>query len=135
MKSIEVEAILDNLPKVMEFVDLELEAIECGMKAQTQIDVALEELFVNIASYAYPNGKGLAKIVFSFDSDSRDVKISLLDSGIQFNPLEKEEPDITLTAEERAVGGLGILMVKKTMDSLDYKYNDGMNQTTICKKI
>ncbi|SDB14053.1 Anti-sigma regulatory factor (Ser/Thr protein kinase) [Pseudobutyrivibrio sp. YE44] len=135
MKSIVVDAILENLPNVMEFVDLELQQVECSMKAQMQIDVAIEELFVNIANYAYGDGTGKATIEFFFDKDSREVKISFVDSGAKFNPLEKSDPDITLSAEEREVGGLGILMVKKTMDDLTYEYTDGNNKTTIYKKI
>lgn len=133
MKSIEIDATLENLPKVMEFVDRNLEELECDMKTQTKIDISVEELFVNIAHYAYHDIIGKAMITFEYLEESRSVKIQLMDRGVHYDPLAKEDPDITLSAEEREIGGLGILMVKKNMDDIRYEYVDGQNVTSIFK--
>ncbi|MCR4941039.1 MAG: ATP-binding protein [Treponemataceae bacterium] len=134
-KKLDVEAVIENLPKVLDFIDRNLEELECGMKAQTQIDISVEELFVNIANYAYPEGVGKAEITFEFDAESSRVSISLIDSGIPFNPLSKPDPDISLSAEERQIGGLGIYMVKKYMDELLYAFVDDQNIITLKKNI
>lgn len=135
MKSIEVDALVENLPKVMEFIDANLEDINCNLKAQTQIELSVEELFVNIANYAYEGSLGKATIVYDYLNDDNTVKIELIDTGVSYNPLEKTDPDTTLSAEEREIGGLGIFMVKKNMDDVQYKYEDNKNITTIYKKI
>ena len=135
MKEIEIQATIENLPKVMEFIDVELEALECSMKVQTLIDISVEELFVNIANYAYGDKEGKAIITFSAMEEPKGVEISLKDCGMFYDPLAKEDPDITLSAEERQIGGLGIFMVKKNMDEVNYEYKDGWNITTIYKKL
>lgn len=135
MKLIEIDAILENLPKVMEFVDENLEEYGCDMKSQMKIDISVEELFVNIAHYAYHDRIGKAKIMFEYLEESGSVKITLMDEGVHYDPLAKEDPDITLSAEEREIGGLGILMVKKNMDDVRYEYLDGRNITSIYKQI
>ena len=128
-----VAAELDRLHDVLSFVDDLLEQHDCPMKAQMQIDVALEELFVNIAHYAYPEGAGDAAIRVSITPES--IEITLIDSGIPYDPLKKPDPDVTLSAEERQIGGLGIFMTKKLMDSIAYKYSDSKNILTIKKYI
>lgn len=133
MKKITVEAATDRLQEVLSFVDTELEAADCSMKSQMQIDVAVEELFVNIARYAYAPGTGNAVIGIRVQDGVAEISFS--DSGIPYNPLEKEDPDIHLSAEEREIGGLGIFMVKKTMDDMTYAYRDGQNRLTIHKRI
>ena len=135
MKTFECDAILENLPQVISFIEENLEAVECGMKPQTLISISVEELFVNIAHYAYHDRIGKAIITFDYLEDSRDVEIKLIDTGIHYDPLSKEDPDITLSAEERQIGGLGIFMVKKNMDKVLYEYKDNQNITTIIKKI
>ena len=124
---------VDKLHDVLAFADNLLEEHNCPMKAQMQIDVALEELFVNIAHYAYPDSSGEAVIRISFTAEY--VQITLSDSGIPYNPLAKPDPDITLNAQERPIGGLGIFMTKKLMDDISYEYSDGNNLLTIKKKI
>lgn len=119
------------LPEVMSFVEEELEKIDCSMKASMQITVSVEEIFVNIANYAYGSEKGEAKI--AIDEENGKVIISFVDNGTPFNPLEREAPDITLSAQERSIGGLGIFMVRKTMDDVSYEYKDGRNIFTISK--
>ena len=102
------------LPDLLAFVEQTLEKHECSMKMQTAICVAIEEVFVNVAHYAYAGGNGDVEFNISFDEQTRLVTFQMLDSGVQFNPLEKADPDITLSAEERSIGGLGIFITKKT---------------------
>ena len=123
----------EKLHEAMAFVEEGLEAHEADMKSTMAITVALEEMFVNIAHYAYPDSTGKATIGMSFDND--EVEIYLIDSGIPFNPLEKEDPDIKASIEEREVGGLGIFMVKQSMDECHYERRNGQNVFTMRRKI
>jgi len=127
MKEICVEAKIENVTVVTEFVEEILDSIDCPMKAKVQLDVAIDEIFSNIAYYAYGEDGGNAIISVSIEEDPRAVVLEFKDSGVQFDPLLKEDPDIELSAEERKIGGLGIFMVKKTMDQVDYEYKDGHN--------
>ena len=104
-------------------------------QVQMQMDIAVEELFVNIAHYAYAPNSGKATIKAAFDEDRRVVSFTFIDSGKPFNPLQKKDPDITQKLEDRKIGGLGIYMVKKSMDNVMYEYRNGMNVLTIEKKI
>lgn len=122
-----------KLPEVNLFIDSFLERAGCSMKAQMQIDLTVEEIFVNIASYSYGGGEGKASVGISLDGD--EVTIVFVDSGIPYDPLKKPDPDTTLSAAKRQIGGLGIFLVKKTMDSVEYEYIDGKNVLTIKKKI
>lgn len=133
MKELVIEAKVENLEKVISFVDEELESCGCPIKSQTQVDVAVEEIFVNIASYAYESGVGNVTIRVEVDNDPLSVKLTFLDNGVPFDPLAKEDPDVTLSAMERPIGGLGIFMVKKSMDDISYEYKDGQNILTIKK--
>ncbi len=135
MKEIEVEAIVDNLPKVLAFVDEQLETSNCSMPTKMTIDVAVEELFVNIANYAYESGVGKATIQSTILEEPLAIEITFIDSGMQYNPLEKEDPDITLPLHKRKKGGLGIFMVKLTMDDMVYEYKDEKNILTIRKTL
>ena len=126
-----IAAEVDKLPDVLAFIDTILEENDCPMKAQMQIDVALEELFVNIAHYAYPDGVGDAQIIAAVTPGQ--IEITLIDSGIPYDPLAKPDPDVTLPAEKRAIGGLGIFMTKKLMDDISYQYSDGKNHLTVKK--
>ena len=131
MKEITLDAKVDNLNTVLAFIDEELEKADCTMKAQMAIDVAVEEIFVNIASYAYGEGEGEATIRLEVDSADSKATITFIDSGTPYNPLEKPDPDVTLSAAEREIGGLGIFIVKKSMDEVIYKHEDGKNIFTI----
>ncbi|SDB17294.1 Anti-sigma regulatory factor (Ser/Thr protein kinase) [Ruminococcaceae bacterium FB2012] len=135
MKELILEATVDNLEKVMEFIDAELEQHDCPVKTQMRIDVAVEELFVNIANYAYAPGAGNAEIRIDFQNKPAAAVITFSDSGKPFDPLAKEDPDVTLSVEERKIGGLGIFMVKKSMDDVRYEYKDGKNNLTIVKNL
>ncbi len=133
MKEIEIQAMTENLPVVLGFVDEQLETAECSMKVQMQIDIAVEEIFVNIAHYAYTPEVGNAVIAMAITDGS--AVIVFKDRGIHYDPLAKADPDISLSAEERQIGGLGIFMVKKTMDDVKYEYTDGQNIFTIVKSL
>lgn len=135
MKKKTFDAITDNFASVQEFVDGELETAECPMKIQLQIDIAIEEIFVNIARYAYTSGTGKADVTVEITDTPKTVLITFSDSGRPYNPLEKSDPDITLSAEERQIGGLGIFMVKKSMDEMRYEYLKGRNNLTLVKKL
>ena len=128
-------ASLDQLQQVQDFIDEQLEQHDCPMKAKFQLDVAVEEIFVNIAHYAYNSEVGNATIRCCVGGSPLQVTIQFLDHGKPFNPLAKEDADTTLSAEEREIGGLGILMVKKSMDAVDYTYENGKNILTIQKHI
>ena len=130
---LKIEANNDNLDAVNEFVDAFLEAHDCPMKTQMQIDLCVEEVFVNIASYAYGDGTGDAEIHIS--AEDGVVTLTFIDAGTTYDPLKKADPDTTLSAQERQIGGLGIFLVKKTMDAVSYRYEDGKNVLTMCKKI
>lgn len=132
---IEIKALTENLQEVISFVDGHLEELGASMKAQMQIDIAVEELFVNIANYAYAPDTGMAVVCVEKDVAKNQVSITFTDKGKPYNPLEKTDPDITLSAEERSIGGLGIFMVKKSMDDMRYEYKDGQNILTITKKL
>ena len=128
-----IEANTDNLDKVLSFVDQRLEELDCSMKVQMQIDLAIEEVYVNVAQYAYQylppeeRRKGMVSICVEDLDDPKRVEVTFADEGIPFDPLAKEDPDVTLNADSRPIGGLGIFMVKKSMDSVEYEYKDGKN--------
>ena len=126
-----VEALTD----VLGFVDEMLAKYECPMKIQTALCVAIEEVFVNVARYAYKDGEGELSLGIGFDKEKRTIKFRMTDRGIPFDPLKKPDPDITLPAEEREIGGLGIYITKKTMDSVDYYYENGENILVMTKNI
>ena len=135
MKELTLEASLESIPRVTAWIDEALEALDCPMKAQMQIDVAIDEIFGNIAHYAYPDGSGSATVQLDYDAESRAVSITFLDRGIPFDPLAREDPDTTLGAADREIGGLGIFLVKKTMDDVSYRYADGMNCLRLTKRL
>ena len=126
-KELTVDAKDENLAKVLAFVDGELEALDCLPKTQMQIDVAVEELFVNVAHYAYAPKNGPVTVRIETAQEPRAVTITLTDCGVPYDPLAKPDPDVTLPADERPIGGLGIYMVKKSMDEMRYAYRDGQN--------
>ena len=126
---------VEALSDVLGFVDQTLESYECPMKIQTAICVAIEEIFVNVAHYAYDGGEGDMTLGIGFDAETREITFRMADKGTPFDPLKKPDPDITLSAEEREIGGLGIFITKKTMDTVTYAYENGENILTMIKKI
>ncbi|MCQ2398197.1 MAG: ATP-binding protein [Sphaerochaetaceae bacterium] len=120
------------LGDVTAFVEEELGKVGCPPAQITKISIILEEIFVHISHYAYHGEEGKMKLCV--DAAESSVKMIFSDRGVPFNPLEKKDPDITLSAEERGIGGLGIFMVKKAMDKVSYNYVDGCNVLTVEKK-
>lgn len=132
-KSLTVDATIENLNAVNEFIDGFLEENGCTAKAQMQIDLAVEEIYVNIAHYAYGDSVGKAEV--KVENNNGEITIVFSDSGVPYNPLEKADPDITASADDRQIGGLGIFLTKKNMDAVSYEYKDGKNILTMKKRI
>lgn len=135
MKELVIEADKNNLPQVLGFVDEQLDEVDCPMATRTTIDIAVEELFVNIASYAYNPDIGIAVVQVTVHEEPLSVEITFIDHGVQYDPLAKDDPDTTLSLHQRKIGGLGIFMVKKSMDKVNYEYKDGKNILTIKKNL
>ena len=135
MKELTIDATVQNIEKVTAFVDEQLAQLNCPLKAQMQIDIAIDELFGNIAHYAYNPKTGPATVRIDVLQEPLSVVVTFIDNGKAYDPLAREDPDISLTAQEREIGGLGIFMVKKCMDEISYEYKDGQNILCIKKKI
>lgn len=135
MKELTVDATLENIPVITEFVDELLSQYQCPMKAQAQIDIAIDELFSNIVHYAYHPGVGPATVLVEVIPEPLAVVITFIDQGIPYDPLSKVDPDVTLAANDRVPGGLGIYIVKKNMSEITYEYKDGKNILRIRKDL
>ena len=135
MKELTIEAKIENLEEVLAFVDEQLERLNCPVRQKTHLDVAVEELYVNIAQYAYDPEIGWVKLEIEVNDDPLSVSITFIDNGKPYDPLAKEDPDVTLSLNDREIGGLGIFMVKKSMDDMAYEYQNGQNILTIRKRI
>lgn len=134
MHELNIEATIENVPIVTAFVDDKLEKLDCPIKVQTQIDIAIDELFSNIAKYAYHPEIGPATVKVEVEEDPMAVVITFIDQGVPYDPLANEDPDISLGVDDREIGGLGIYLVKKTMDDVAYEYKDGQNILKIKKE-
>ena len=134
-REITVPAAVENQETVIAFVDGCLEELSCPPRAQMQLDVAVDELFSNIAYYAYSTGTGTVTVQVEAVEEPSVVRLTFIDSGTPFDPLSRKDPDTTLSAQDRQIGGLGIYMVKKTMDRVTYSFEDGKNILMIEKKI
>lgn len=135
MKELTLAATVENIETVTNFVNEHLRSCHCPAKAQAQIDVAIDEIFGNIAHYAYKPEVGNATVRVDVTGEPPTVTVTFIDKGIPYDPLATEAPDVTLPADEREPGGLGVYMVKKTMDEISYEYKDGQNVLTVKKKI
>ena len=135
MRELTIAATVENIGAVTDFVNEQLEALDCPIKAQMQINIAIDELFGNIAHYAYHPKTGDATVRVEVIQEPLSVVITFIDQGVPFDPLKNEDPDTGLSAEERDVGGLGIFMVKKSMDEISYVYRDGKNILSIRKQL
>ena len=133
MKELTLAATVENIEAVTDFVNEQLEALDCPVKAQMQIDIAIDELFGNIAHYAYRPEVGDVTVRVEVLREPLSVEITFIDGGVPFDPLARRDPDTSLSAEEREIGGLGIFMVKKSMDEISYEYRNGKNILTIKK--
>ena len=137
MKELKIDAVPENLDTVLDFVNAELETMESSPKVRHHVAIAVEEIFVNIAHYAYNPEVGAACVRVSVSAASSVAELRLVfeDSGKPYNPLERADPDITASVQDKPIGGLGILMVKKIMDTVEYRYENGINQLTMTKVI
>lgn len=135
MNKLLIPADTGNLGKVLGFVSHNLDSIEIPLKNRFQLELAIEEAYVNIAKYAYGKKEGDVLIEYSFEEDHLIITIKFTDCGIPYNPLEKEDPDIVSKTSEKEIGGLGIYLIKKNVDYLGYEYVNGKNILTIQKKL
>ena len=126
-------ASIDELDNVLKFINDEIKDIK-DSKLLTKFNLVVEEIFVNIVSYAYPDNDTNNNVTISINDNDDKTIITFIDSGKYFNPLIKDDPDISLSADERQVGGLGIYLVKKMMDNVEYEYKDNKNILTIEKR-
>ena len=134
-RALTLPAKVESITAVTAFLEQELEALGCPLKQKMEICVAADEIVTNISMYAYTPGSGELTVCFAFDEEHRTAEITFTDEGIPFDPLQKEDPDVTLSADKRQIGGLGIFLVKKTMDGMAYRREDGKNILTIRKII
>ena len=134
MKELTVPATIENIETVTDFVNGQLEEADCPMKTQMQFDVAIDELFSNIAHYAYAPETGLATVRVSLEKDPPAAVVTFVDSGRPYDPLAKKDPDVSLAVHDRPTGGLGIFLVKKIMDNVSYEYKQGHKILRIYKK-
>jgi len=130
-----VQAILENIPEVLNFLKNSLMQSNCEAETISQLELAVEEIFVNIASYAYTKGQGQAIIRIDLSDTTRLLTLQFEDTGVPFNPLNKEAPDINAPLENRDIGGLGIFIVNTIMDEVSYEYKDNKNILTLKKRI
>ena len=133
--TVTVDAIPENFASVQDRIRNLLASLSCSMKTLLELDMIVEEVFINIANYAYEDHIGKAWVDLALKDDGDNLVMTFRDNGLPYNPLEKESPDITSPAEHRAIGGLGIFLVQKYSDALSYEYADGENRLTICKKL
>ena len=136
MREITVDAAVDQIKPVTDFVNQQLEELGCSTRIRIQIDVAIDEIFSNIARYAYSETQGTATVRFDVEREPLSIIITFCDHGEPYDPLSNEMPNtIGLPAKKRPIGGLGLFMVKKTMDAVSYSYEEGQNILKIRKKI
>ncbi|MDE6712655.1 MAG: ATP-binding protein [Lachnospiraceae bacterium] len=133
--AITVDAVMENLEKVLSFVRKKLNETEGDMLSCITLEVVVEELYTNIASYAYGKHTGIVTVKCSAKQEPLEWIVTFMDHGIPYNPLEHKEPDIKAPLEERKIGGNGILMAKKMMNDMQYEFKDGMNILTISKTV
>ena len=127
MEKLTVEATVENLPQVTDFIIESLEEKNCPPKILMQMELVIEELFVNVAHYAYRPDVGKCTVLKEFEENPRAIILTFIDSGVPYNPLEHEDPDTSLGVEEREIGGLGIFLVKRNVDEITYEYKEGKN--------
>ena len=130
-----IEAVVDNLEAVNLFVHKFIEQFEVSKSTLMQLDLIVEEIFVNIASYAYSPNTGSVKILIEAKEEPHTVSLTFIDSGVPYNPLEKSDPDINLSVDDRQIGGLGIFLTKNLVDDISYKFVDGQNILQLTKSL
>jgi len=134
-EQISVPASTGKMDETLSWIDAHLDSAGFGKKPRSNVMLAAEEIFVNIANYAYTGSGGEGLVTIHFSMTESGAQIVFTDDGAPYDPLSRDDPDVTLTAEERKIGGLGIYLVKKMMDSVEYRYDDGKNILTIKKNL
>ena len=132
VKEIVVDSKFENVRTLTEFVENSLEPLNPSPKAIMQIEVAIDELFSNVVRYS---GSDNLKLILNVNEDVLTAKLTFIDEGVEYDPLKKSDPDVTLAAEDRPIGGLGIYLVKKIMDGVEYKRDGRKNVLTVVKKL
>ena len=135
MQELTVEAQVENLDKVNDFINNSIAELDCSKKAVMQLGVIVEEIFVNIASYAYPDKAGFATVQVEVKNNPPAVTLTFVDGGVKYNPLANEDPDLELSVEERDIGGLGIYLVKNMVEEISYNYKDNKNILSLTKNL
>lgn len=135
MKEMAIDATIENLDSVLDFIGAQMSEKNISEELLNNIKTAAEEIFDNIAQYAYKPSSGAGSAIIRVDFIDKDVIIEFEDGGVPYNPLEKKNPDITIPAMERSIGGLGIFMAKKIMDTIEYKYKKNKNILTMKKRV
>lgn len=135
MDQIVVLAKKGNLQEILNFIGNKLKSVEYNTTARLHLELSVEEAYVNIANYAYGSESGKVLIRCRVDENPLHVTVQFIDCGIPFNPLEKEDPDTSLEIEGKKIGGMGILLIKKYADQVDYEYRDKKNILTIKKRL
>ena len=135
MKEITVDAMIENMNTVTAFVDDFLDQIACPMKSRIQINIVIDEIFGNICHYAYKESVGAVTVTVESGNTQKAVILTYTDKGIHYNTMDTEDPDITLSSEERKIGGLGIYLVKKNMDEMKYEYVNQQNRLWMEKRL
>lgn len=135
MQELTVDAAVENISVITDFVNRALDARSCPPETKLQIDVAIDEAVSNVAHYAYESGRGTIRVCIDWHEVPLTAVLTFADSGIPYNPLQRKDPDITLCAQERPIGGLGIFILKKIMDKVEYRYENGQNILVISKQI
>lgn len=135
MQDMTLQASDDTLYTVLDAIEAHLTKNGCPDDIKTEVLISVEEIYVNIAHYAYEGKPGEATVQMEVTQNPKVCRVVLKDRGIPYNPLEKEDPDVSLSAEEREIGGLGIFMVKQYMDRVEYRYENGYNILTIEKHL
>ncbi|MGN0093066.1 MAG: ATP-binding protein [Methanobrevibacter sp.] len=133
MEEIIIKADKSNLESILSKIEKSLSNYEISIKSKLQLEIAIEEIFVNISNYAYGDGIGDVRIEYFIDENPLSINIRFIDEGFEFNPLEVSSPDTSLSAEDRDIGGLGLVLVRKNIDSISYEYKDNQNILTIKK--
>ena len=136
MDQMTVSASVENVKMVTRFVNERLDSLGCFERIRVLVDVAVDEVFSNIVNYAYKPETGPATVRVEVEQAPLSVVITFIDHGVPFDPLAEKRPDTTrLPKTERPIGGLGLFLVKKSMDDVSYEYKDGQNILTIRKKL
>lgn len=130
-----LDATIENVETITGLIDEKLEEAGASMKAEMQINIVIDEIFSNIAKYGYASGKGDATVTLDILQDPLRAEITFINSGEPYDPLAQEDPDIHAALDDRPMGGLGILIIKKTMDDVSYEFKDKQNILTVVKAI